>query len=230
MAKRAHTSAARSERGSSRSTPAAKPKLRLAEKARRAALPVAPLRAAAHTATAGPSPEALAGFETAVKALQRHDFGTAATGFRAVLTGFPQERALLDRARVYLELCERELRRAPAAPRTVEERLTQATAALNNGDDRTAGRLAEEVLAEAPDHDLALYLVAAVRARQGDAQAALRHLRHALEVSPDVQAQARHDVDFDLLKDNEEFRQLLELSAASDRAQGRRARRSRADR
>jgi tetratricopeptide (TPR) repeat protein len=166
----------------------------------------------------------------ALNALQRHDYETAADGFRRLLAAFPQERPLLDRARVYLELCERELRRAPAAPRTLEERLTLATAALNNGDERTAERLAQQVLADAPDHDLALYLLAAVRARQGDAQAALRHLRHALEVSPDVQAQARHDVDFDLLKDNEEFRQLLELSAGSDRAQSRRSRRSRADR
>jgi tetratricopeptide (TPR) repeat protein len=230
MAKRAHRSAARSERGTARSTPAAKPKLRLAEKAQRAARPSEPSHAAEHNLPAGPSPDALAAFEVAVNALQRHDYGTAAGRFRALLTGFPQERPLLDRVRVYLDLCERELRQAPASPRTAEERLTLATAALNNGDDRTAERLAREVLADEPDHDLALYLLAAVRARQGDATAALRHLRHALQVSPDVQAQARHDTDFDLLKENEEFRQLLELSAVSDRAQGRRARRSRADR
>jgi tetratricopeptide (TPR) repeat protein len=178
----------------------------------------------------GPDPDALAGFGAGISAMQRHEYEAAADRFRALLTGFPRERALLDRVRVYLDHCERELRQRPAPPRTLEERLTLATAALNNGDDRTAGRLADEVLAEAPDHDLALYLMAAVRARQGDAHAALRHLRRALEVSPDVQAQARHDSDFDLLRGSDEFRQLLEISAASDRSQTRRARRSRADR
>ena len=224
MAKRAHTSAARSERGTARPSPAAKPKLRLADKPQRSAPP--PARVPESAAPAGPSREALSGFEAALKALQQHDYAAAAGQFRALLAGFPQERPLLDRVRVYLDLCERELRSAPASPSTAEERLTLATAALNNGDNRAAERLAQEVLDVTPDHDLALYLVAAVRARQGDATAALQHLRRALEVSPDVQAQARHDADFDLLKENEEFRDLLESAAASDRAQVRRTRRS----
>ena len=40
---------------------------------------------------------------------------------------------------VYLALCERELARRPVEPRTTEERLTAATAALNNGDDDRGG-------------------------------------------------------------------------------------------
>jgi tetratricopeptide (TPR) repeat protein len=234
MAKRAHTSAARSERGTARAAATAKPKLRLANKNPRAAVPgtppAVPPRAVDYAVFAGPSPEALAGFAVGVNALQRHDYKAAAGRFRSLLSDFPQERSLLDRVRLYLAVCERELRRAPTPPGTVEERLTLATAALNNGDERTAARLAQDVLTESPDHDLALYLVAAVHARQGDAATALRHLRHALEVSPDVQAQARHDSDFDLLKDHEEFRRLLELPAASDRSPSRRARRTRADR
>ena len=43
------------------------------------------------------------------------------------------ERALLDRVRVYLDLCERELRSRAPEPRSIEERLTAATAALNDG-------------------------------------------------------------------------------------------------
>jgi hypothetical protein len=161
-----------------------------------------------------------------MKSLQHHDYRQAAGRFRAILETYPRERPLLDRVRVYLDLCERELRQRPAPPRTIEERLTLATAALNDGDEATAERLSGEVLSESPDHDLALYLLAAVRARQGESQAALKLLRHALEVSPDVQAQARHDPDFDILRDDEEFRSLLDASGSADRpGNGRRARR-----
>jgi predicted Zn-dependent protease len=164
----------------------------------------------------GPAAEALGRFEAAMRAMQGHDYDQAARQFTDLLTEFPRERALLERVRVYLALCERELKARPTAPSTVEERLTLATAALNNDEDAQAERLATEVLAEEPDNDLALYLAAAVRARRGDADAALEMLRRALEVSPDVRAQARHDADFDLLKASPEFQALVELSTAAE--------------
>ncbi len=113
---------------------------------------------------------------------------------------------------MYLDLCDRELRKKPVAPATVEERLTAATAALNNGDDQTAEKLARAVLSEWPEHDLALYLVAAVRAREGDSGGALELLRRAAQVSPDISAQARHDADFEPLRRLPEFQQLLDAA------------------
>jgi hypothetical protein len=68
-------------------------------------------------------------FQRGMEALQRHAYADAATAFDAVVLGFPHERGLLDRARVYLALCARESVRRPPAPKTVEERLTAATAA-----------------------------------------------------------------------------------------------------
>ena len=93
----------------------------------------------------GPAAEAVAHFQRAMEAMQRHAYADAVRAFQAVLMGFPGERALAERARVYLALCERELNRKPAAPKTIEERLTAATAALNNGDDALAEELARSV-------------------------------------------------------------------------------------
>ncbi len=176
-----------------------------------------------------PSGEAVALFQAAVEAMQRHQYGQAAKHFRALLDGFASERALLDRVRVYLDLCERELQRRAEQPVTPEEKVTAATAALNDGRDADAERLARDVLAASPDHDLALYLLAAIYARRGDPDEALSWLRHAMDVSPDVRAQARHDADFESLRDLEPFQQLLDapISAQSD---ARRQRRVRPDR
>jgi len=123
---------------------------------------------------------------------------------------YPAERELLDRARVYLDLCRRELERRPSAPRTIEERLIEATAALNNGDDRRAEALAKSVVADSPDQDLALYLLAAVEARRGAQDAAVALLTRAVEVRPEIRAQARHDADFEPLRRLEAFKQLLD--------------------
>jgi tetratricopeptide (TPR) repeat protein len=177
-----------------------------------------------------PSAEAVVTFEKAMEALQRHHYADAATTFRVLLDRFPAERTLLDRARVYLDLCDRELRRQPSAPRTLEERLIEATAALNNGDDDRAETLARTVVADSPDQDLALYLLAAVQARRGDQTAAIELLSKAIEASPDIRAQAIHDADFESLRALDAFRLLLQSpvfdSAAPD-STTRRVRRGR---
>jgi Tfp pilus assembly protein PilF len=161
----------------------------------------------------GPPAEAVAMFEAAMQAMQEHSYREAADGFRRVLDRYPSERGLLDRARVYLELCERELRRQPTAPNTVEEHLTAATAALNNGDDEGAERLARVVLDDDPRQDLALYLLAVIEARRGSTESALSYLEKAVEISPEAGAQARFDGDFESLRDTETFRRLTDPPA-----------------
>jgi tetratricopeptide (TPR) repeat protein len=178
----------------------------------------------------GPNPEAVAGFQQAVEAMQRHQYADAAERFMVLITRYPAERGLLDRARVYLDHCQRELQRQPPAPKTVEERLTAATAALNLGEERRAEALAESVLAEDPRHDLALYLLAVIAVRRDAVDAALGFLGEAIEVSPEVRAQARLDTDFESLRDDERFRQLVESHAADGSNAGRRARRGRPER
>jgi tetratricopeptide (TPR) repeat protein len=190
-------------------------------KAARMPLPRIPQPSSA--SATGPDQNALGLFQTGMESLQRHRYDAAASAFRSLLDRFPAERALLDRTRVYLELCERELRRQPQRPTTAEEKVTAATAALNDGRNEEAEQLAHSVLDEALDHDLALYLLAAVHARRGEPDMALEWLARALEVSPDVSAQARHDVDFESLRDLERFRHLLDTPFSAQSGARRRS-------
>ena len=178
----------------------------------------------------GPAPEAVSQFEKGLKDLERHAYAEAATTFRSILGGYPAERALLDRVRVYLELCERELRRTPPAPNTVEERLTAATAALNDGNEHRAEELARSVLRDDDEHDLAHYLLAAVAARRGASDEALAHLGRSIALSPEAGAQARFDSDFESLRATDEFRRLTEPPPTTNHAgtPNRRPRRGRA--
>ena len=180
---------------------------------------------------ARPDADALASFQRALEATQRHQYAEAAEQFAVLIARYPSERGLLDRARVYLGHCQRELRRQPAEPKTVEERLTAATAALNLGEEGEAERFAESVLAEEPRQDLALYLMAVIAARREAIDAALAYLGDAIAVSPEVRAQARFDNDFEPLRDDDRFRQLVESPSVADHANsGRRARKGRPER
>lgn len=191
--------------------------------------PAVPATAGSKSPAAGPRvvPAAVAAFERAVRAMQAHEFASAADQFRVLLADGSAEAGLRDRADVYLALCERELRRRPAAPVTAEERLTAATAALNNGDDDAAERLARQVLGEYPEQDLALYLLAAIEARRGAAHSALHMLTLAVRARPDIRAQARHDDDFAALRSLEAFQELIDVRHLPADPTGRPPRRTR---
>jgi tetratricopeptide (TPR) repeat protein len=175
----------------------------------------------------GPAPEAVAQYEAGIAAFQKQNYNEAAETFRRLLEAYPREGSLADRARVYLGLCERALAARPSGPQTAEERLTAATAALNDGDLTRAEELARAVLDADPHQDLALYLLAAVASRQGRPDEALDRLARAIALSPEVSAQARHDDDFEPLHDLEQFWKLTELPPPEARGGGRRPKRSR---
>jgi tetratricopeptide (TPR) repeat protein len=160
-----------------------------------------------------PAPAAVDALERGMKAIQQHDYSGAAKIFQALVTSHPDEGFLADRARVYLELAQRELRRR-SAPASAEERLTAATLALNNHNDREAARLAQGVLDEDRSQDLAAYLLAVVAARAGDVETALGHLRTAIAINPDCRLQARQDEEFDPLLESEAFHEMIEPPAA----------------
>jgi Tfp pilus assembly protein PilF len=170
-------------------------------------------------------------FEHGMRALQQHDYQGASRQFTVIVEEFPIADGLADRARVYLDLCNRELDHRPdAGPASVEEQLTAATAALNDDEDVRACELARSVLNVAPDHDLALYIMAAVHARRGSLEAALDFLRRAIAASPDVGAQVRHDEDFECLRGSMDFQALLEEAVARPQEPPKTYRKARSER
>lgn len=154
-------------------------------------------------------PEAVIRYEGGIKALQEHRFQEAAETFRAVLLQYPEEKELNDRARLYLALCDRHLRSAPE-PKTLEERLYAATLALNAGDRQTAVRHLEEIVAQDPNHDAALYMLGVAHALSDERDQALSYLQRAIQQNPDNRALALQDTDLERLMQDESIRAAVE--------------------
>jgi len=158
-------------------------------------------------------PEAVANYERGVLALQEHRFQDAADAFRAVLARYPEEKELNDRVRLYLALCERHLQAAPE-PKTLDERLYAATLALNAGDRQTARRHLDNIVAQDPNHDGALYMLGVVHALSDDRDQALSYLQRAIRQNPENRALALQDSDLERLMQDESIRAALEATAS----------------
>lgn len=161
--------------------------------------------------------EAVAVYERGVQALQRHDFPGAAGFFRTVLERYPDERELLERARLYLRVCERETSRQPPAPKTPAERVYAATVALNLGDHSGALDHLQRALGEDPDSDHAHYIMAVALGMRNRAEEALEHLRRAIALNPENRSLARQDPDLDTVRDHDRFRDALDTPPAPNR-------------
>ena len=161
--------------------------------------------------------EAVAIYERGVQALQRHDFQGAAGFFRTVLERYPDERELLERARLYLRVCERETARQPPAPKTSAERVYAATVALNSGDHSGALDHLQRALGEDPDSDHAHYIMAVALGMRNRSDEALEHLRQAIALNPENRSLARQDPDLDILRDHNRFRDALDTPPAPNR-------------
>ena len=189
--------------------------------------PVATRKASAAPGPPPPPPhkpayyEAIAVYESGVRALQRHDFGGAAEHFRSVVQRFPDERELLERARLYLRVCERETANRPTGPRTPQERVYAATVSLNAGD--AVGALAHlrQALADDPDNDHGHYIMAVTLTDQGQHTEAMEFLRQAIELNPDNRSIAKQDPDLSVLREIGACRELLDSSIPAIRRRPR---------
>jgi tetratricopeptide (TPR) repeat protein len=182
--------------------------------------PIAIREAARKEPAAPPAPprkpafyEALAVYEAGVRALQRHDFETGAEAFLGVIDRYPGERELVERARLYLQVCERETARRPAPPpETATDSVYAATVALNAGDHEGALNHLGKALEEQPDSDHAHYIMAVALTDKGNRSAALDHLRQAISLNPENRATAIQDPDLSALRDLADFQEVLGTS------------------
>lgn len=167
--------------------------------------------------------EAVALYERGLQALQAHDYPRAAQLLRSVGTRYPEEKELLERVRLYLSICERQIAPRPVSiPNSVEEHLYAATLALNAGEyDRALSHIQAVIDAE-PANDHAHYVRAVALTLRGDLAGALPSLVRAIELNPENRSLARQDPDLEVLRMDGRFRQALDLLQPAGRQDRRR--------
>jgi tetratricopeptide (TPR) repeat protein len=159
-----------------------------------------------------PSPGTLAAvkaFEAALKLFNKHDFSGARHAFDSVMSKFGDEAEVTSRVRTYLAICEQRLARTPAVPRNPDALYDQGVFELNKGSVREAIALFEKAIKANPRADHVFYSLAAAFARLSELNKALEALRRAVALSAVHKAHARRDLDFVVLRTNEDFQQLI---------------------
>jgi tetratricopeptide (TPR) repeat protein len=152
---------------------------------------------------------ALSAFEAAHKEFTRGRFAEARTMFRSLVDKYPTVSEVTARARTYLAVAEARLRTELALPRDADSLYDRGVIELNRGEYVAAQELFERALRREPEAAHIHYGLAATRARLGAIDTALKSLRKALDLQPNLRIRAQRDQDLNPLRSDPEFDLLV---------------------
>jgi tetratricopeptide (TPR) repeat protein len=154
-------------------------------------------------------------FATATALFIRGQFAEAQPQFEAVAeVAAADEPILSDRARTYAAICGRKIAPPAAAAEDADAHYHRGVVAANAGRLDEAWSLLEKAAAERPNDASILYARASVRGLQGNAEGAASELKKAVALDPRFRFQAASDSDFDKVRDEAAFIDIIEPSNA----------------
>jgi tetratricopeptide (TPR) repeat protein len=146
-------------------------------------------------------------YQTAVQLVQQGKYEKALVAFEKLLPVAPPE--IVERCRMYVSTCQRQLEKHGLQFLTPEERYDYAISQLNGGYFEEAGEQLARILADYPESDYAFYGMAVLNSITGHAQECLDNLARAIKINPKNRLQARSDNDFQSMVDDPRFTELL---------------------
>lgn len=152
--------------------------------------------------------KALKEFEKALGLVHKKNYQEALDRFRGIVETYPRERELLDRANVYIRVCQGNMKKG-SNPKQPDALFYHGVMRANEADFDGAVGYLSRALEASPKDERVLYVMASTLALKGERQDAIKHLRDAVQINPTNRIHARNDPDFEPLRDDESFQDLI---------------------
>ena len=156
----------------------------------------------------------LAAYAEAMKEFRKGKDGKALETLKTFIEKFPGERELVDRARIYVAICEARLRGdKDAAPlKTADDYYRHGIYKTNIGELEDAQKLLEKALKMSPDEGRIHYALADLHCLQGQTEPSLEYLRKAIQIDKQFRILAQNEIDFEPLWDDKKFKVITRIS------------------
>ena len=155
--------------------------------------------------------KALAAFGLAVKEFQKGEFDKAAASFKDFMEKFPADKEVVDRARAYLAIAQKRLKKDSVSLKGVEDHYRYAVARINQKDYPGAVKLLEKALEYKENEGLVYYLLADAHCLMNQADEALELLKKAVQKDKNFAVIAQNEPDFEGLWEDKKFKLITKL-------------------
>jgi len=153
--------------------------------------------------------KALKELERGVQHLHKQEYAEALQNFTAIIDGFPEDKELLDRAKIYKQICAARMKPAPETPRDPANLFYLGVMKANEADFDGAVGYLEQALRTSPEDEKIHYVLASTLALKGERGPAVDHLRRAIDLNTLNRIHARNDPDFEPIRDDDALQSLL---------------------
>lgn len=158
---------------------------------------------------------ALKEYERGASLFQKKSFSDAVVVFESIIKDFPDEGEICDRARQYASICHERLTPRTPRPDSVSDHFHLGVYHLNRADSENALKEFEKAAQKDAKSDMVHYGIASAHAMAGDKSRAVASLQEAIRLNEKNRIYAQNDPDFDRIRDEHEFIQLVEPEEAS---------------
>ncbi len=146
-------------------------------------------------------------YESAVRLMREGKYEKAKAALETLISSDAGD--LIDRARVHMTACQRQLEKNQVSFGSPEEQYDYAISLLNTGYYEDAREQLEAILQKHPSADYAHYGLAVMHSLTSRAEECLEELGRAIELNPRNRIQARLDSDFQEMFDDPRFTEFL---------------------
>jgi tetratricopeptide (TPR) repeat protein len=150
-------------------------------------------------------------YEEALKLFHKKQYAKAKDRLTQVIKKFPEETEVLARVRIFLKVCERQLKSHKDTASSPEELFNQAVFYHNAGQyERALENYARALKVSKKDQDHIYYAMAATELSMGSTDKALKHLEQAIQMNQENRFFAHNDPDFQILATDTTFQELVQ--------------------
>jgi len=155
---------------------------------------------------------ALSAFNQALNAFHKREFGRTTELLKSFTAKFTSETELVDRAHIYLKICESESQKKELPLKTFDDYYQYSIILLNQGNHDEALKLLEKAREMKPKEGKVLYLMADVYFLKGDTEKCLEHLRKAIQIDKFFSTLAQNESDFEPLWEDKKFKLITRMA------------------
>lgn len=154
----------------------------------------------------------LAAYEQAMKVFHKGGYQKATELLNAFVEKTDSEKEFLERARIYLAICEEQLKKEKVSLKTFDDYYQHGVYKINQGEYEEALKLLNKAQELEPKKGNIPYLISSVYCRMNKLDESLEHLKKAIQIDKFFAILAQNEEDFKPFKDDKKFKLITRMA------------------
>lgn len=155
--------------------------------------------------------KALTAFEQVMKVFHKGDYEKASELLGAYLEKYDSENELVDRAKMYLKICDGHVKKEKVALKSFDDYYQNGVFRANHGEYEVALEMLTKAQSIEPKEGKIFYLLSSVYCLMDQPEKCLEHLERAIALDSYFAVLAQNEEDFSSLKEDEKFKLITEV-------------------